>query len=158
MEKLTLLLFGENFPPHRHLHKLSNKFINIFLKEREKEQFRESDYYEVLIEERYLGDEQREYLYTPVIPIHKDFLHQVESIYANLNAEMILCSIQHEHPIVYINQIEYEGYCYYAKNSNEKILFFESDIEHLKKAFIRMPKDANVEQVMENWLVKSKIL
>ncbi|WP_028393921.1 hypothetical protein [Bacillus cihuensis] len=155
MEELILLLFGENIPPHRHLHKLSNKFINIFLKEREK--VRESDYYLIFVEERYFGDQQREYINAPAIPIHKDFLHQVESIYANLNAEMILCTMQHEHPTVYINEIEYEGYCYYAKNTNDKILFFESDIEQLNKSFIRMSKEANTEQVMKNWLTKSKI-
>jgi hypothetical protein len=39
MEQLTLLFFGEKLPPSRHLHRLSNKFINLFLKEREKESF-----------------------------------------------------------------------------------------------------------------------
>jgi len=157
MEKLILLLFGDKIPPHRHLHKLSNKFINIFLKEREKGPFRESEYYLIFVEERYFGDEQREYINAPAIPIHKDFLHQVESIYANLNAEMILCTMQHEHPKVYINQIEYEGYCYYAKNTNDKFLFFDSDIEQLNKSFISMSKEVNAEQVMKNWLTKSKI-
>lgn len=156
MEELILLLFGERIPPHRHLHKLSNKFINLFLKEHEKDTFRESDYYLVFVEERYFGDEQREYINTPAIPIPKDFLHQVESIYANLNAEMLLCTMQHEHHTVYINQIEYEGYCYYTKNTNDKILFFDSDIEQLNKSFIRMPKEANADQVMNNWLTKFK--
>ncbi len=151
------LLFGDKLPPHRHLHKLSNKFVDIFLKEREKETIRESDYYEIIVEEHYLGDEQREYIHAPIIPVHKDFLHQIEAIYANLNAEMILCTMQHEHPIVHINNIEYEGYCYYGKNSNEKILFFDIDIEQLKKSFIRMLKEANVERVMKNWLNKAKI-
>lgn len=157
MEELTLLLFGENLPPQRHLHKLSNKFINIFLRESEKETFRESDYYVIFVEVRYFGDKQREYIYNPAIPVHKDFLHQIESIYANLNAEMILCTMQHEHPTVYTNQIEYEGYCYYAKNTNDKILFFEADVEQLKKTFIRMPKESNTEQVMQNWLTKRKM-
>ncbi|WP_374963126.1 hypothetical protein [Lysinibacillus sp. RS5] len=152
MENLTLLLFGHKLPPHRHLHKLSNKFINIFLKEREKETFNESDYYVVIIEERYFGDEQREYLYRPVIPVHKDFLYQVQSIYGKLNAETILCTMQHEHPFVAINNIEYEGYCYYAKNSNEKILFFDTVKEPLTKSFIKMPKEVNAEKVMRNWL------
>lgn len=156
MEKFTLLLFGERLPPHRHLHKLSNKFINIFLREREKEKFSESDYFEIFIEERYLGEEPREYIYAPVIPIHKDFLYQVESIYSNLNAEMILCTMHHEHPIVFRNQIEYAGYCYYAKNSDDKILFFDSDNEQLKKTFVKMRKDVNVELVMEKWLAEFK--
>lgn len=152
MENLTLLLLGQKLPPHRHLHKLSNKFINIFLKECEKETFRESDYYEILVEERYFGDKQREFIYAPIIPVHKDFLYQIESIYGNLNAETILCTMQHQHPFVVINNIEYEGYCYYAKNSNEKILFFDTDVEQLKKAFIKMPKEADTEKVLEDWL------
>lgn len=156
MANLTLLLFGQKLPPHRHLHKLANKFINIYLKEREKETFRESDYYEILVEEHYFGDEQREFIYRPIIPVHKDFLYQVESIYGNLNAEMILCTMQHEHPVVNIDNIEYEGYCYYAKNTNEKILFFDTDIEHLRKTLIRLPKEANAEKVMDNWLNRDR--
>ena len=157
MEQLTLLLFGEKLPPSRHLHKLSNKFINLFLKEREKEAFRESDYYVVFIEEHYLGDEQRKLIFPPpAIPVHKDFLHQVQSIYGNLNTEMVLCTMQHEHPIVFIDDIEYEGYCYYAKDSNEKILFFDTDKEPLKKSFIKMPQEANAAKAMKKWLL-SKI-
>lgn len=155
MANLTLLLFGQKLPPHRHLHKLTHKFINIYLKEREKETFKESDYYEILLEEYYFGDKQRDFIYPPIIPVHKDFLYQVESIYGNLNAEMILCTMQHEHPVVYIDNIEYEGYCYYSKCLNEKILFFDTDIEHLKKTFIKMPKEANAEKVMENWLMSN---
>ncbi|MFJ8236262.1 hypothetical protein ACIQ34_11005 [Ureibacillus sp. NPDC094379] len=30
--------------------------------------------------------------------------------------------MQHKHPTVYINQIEYEGYCYYAKNTNDNLV------------------------------------
>jgi|GEM_PF-5049295 len=152
MESLTLLLFGENIPPRRHLHKLSNKFINIFLKERQKETFNEADYYEIIVEEQYLGDQQRETIYCPVIPVHKDFLYQVEAIYNNLNAEMVLCTMQHEHPITYIDDTMFEGYCYYAKETNEKILFFDSNEEPYSKFYKRLPKEESAEKVMTDWL------
>ncbi|MED3802173.1 hypothetical protein P4562_09550 [Lysinibacillus xylanilyticus] len=155
MEQLILLLFGEKLPPSRHLHKLSNKFINLFLKEREKESFRESDYYVVYIEEYYFGDEQRKSIFPPAIPVHKDFLHQVQSIYGNLNAEMVLCTMQHEHPIAYIDNIKYEGYCYYAKDSNEKILFFDTDKEPLTKFFIKLPQETNASKAMRRWLLSN---
>lgn len=148
MDSLTLLLYGEKIPPHRHLHKLSNKFINIFLKERKKDTFRESKYYEVIIEEQYFGNEEREFLTSPIIPVHKDFLQQVVSIYAYLNVEIMLCTMQHEHPIVYKDNNEYEGYCYYAKESNEKILFFNTDVEQKKRMFIKMAKEVDAKQVM----------
>ncbi|MEK4231382.1 hypothetical protein [Solibacillus sp. FSL H8-0538] len=80
MESFTLLVVGEKLPPHRHLHKLSKKFITIFLKEREKEAFREVDYYQILVAEHDFGDEHRECIYAPVIPVHRVFLHQVETI------------------------------------------------------------------------------
>ena len=151
MESLTLLLFGKNIPPQRHLHKLSNKFINIFLKERQKETFNEADYYEIIVEEQYLGNQQRETIYCPVIPVHKDFLYQVEAIYNNLNAEMVLCTMQHEHPIAYIADTMFEGYCYYAKETNEKILFFTNE-EPYRKFYKRLPKEASAEKVMTDWL------
>ncbi|MGD6942899.1 hypothetical protein ACQCT6_12765 [Cytobacillus gottheilii] len=157
MKRLTLLLFGPNLPPPRHLHKLSNKFIKIFLKEREKETFRECDYYQVEVEVEYFGDKQREYAFSPVIPVHRDFLHQVEKIYGNLNAEMMLCTMQHEHHLVRIADNEYEGYCYYSKFTNEKILFFDFDLERVKKTCIKMPKEEDAEKVMEEWLSGTKI-
>ena len=46
-------------------------------------------------------------------------------VYGNLNATVALCTEQHEHPLVYFNNIEYEGYCYYELNTDNKILFFE---------------------------------
>ncbi|QDQ02979.1 hypothetical protein FOH38_22435 [Lysinibacillus fusiformis] len=64
--------------------------------------------------------------------------------------------MKHGRPIVYIDNINYEGYCYYAKDSNEKILFFDTDLEQHKKMLIKMPKQVNAEKVMKSELSSTK--
>ncbi len=125
MESLTLLIYGTNIPPHKHLHKLANKFINHFMKVRNTVDFTDKEYYEVIVEEQSLNSAQRNYITAPIIPIHKNYLQNLLNAYGNLNATVTLCTEEHEHPLVYFNDIEYEGYCYYELNTDKKILFFE---------------------------------
>lgn len=125
MKSLTLLIYGENIPPHKHLHKLGNKFINQFMKARQSIDFSDEDYYEVIVDEQPLNSTKRNYIAAPIIPIHKSYLKNLLNVYDNLNANLVLCMEEHEHPLVYFNNIEYEGYCYYEMNTDKKILFFE---------------------------------
>ncbi len=149
MESLTLLIYGTNIPPHKHLHKLASKFINQFMKVRETADFNDEEYYEVLVEEQSLNSTQRNYITAPIIPIHKNYLQNLLKVYGNLNATVTLCTEQHEHPLVYFNDIEYEGYCYYELNTDNKILFFE---ELGTKYVVTLSKNSASEQLMLEYI------
>ena len=149
MESLTLLIYGTNIPPHKHLHKLGNKFINQFLKVRETEKFNDDEFYEVIVEEESLNGEKRNYIHAPVIPVHKNYLENLLKVYGNINATVTLCTQEHEHPTVYFNEIEFEGYCYYELNSNNKILFFEV---FDRKYVVSLPKKDSSEKLMIHYI------
>lgn len=149
MESLTLLTYGTNIPPHKHLHKLGNKFINHFMKERNTEDFTAEEYYEVTVEEQSLNSTQRNYITAPIIPIHKNYMQNLLNVYGNLNATVILCTEEHEHPLVHFNDIEYEGYCYYELNTDKKILFFEVGGTNY---VVPLSKNSPSEQLMLNYI------
>jgi len=149
VESLTLLIYGINISPHKHLHKLANKFINRFMKVRQTIDFTDEHYYEVIVEEQSLISAQRNYITAPVIPVHKNYLQNLLKVYSNLNATVTLCTEEHEHPLVCFNDIEYEGYCYYELNSDKKILFFGVlDTKHV----ISLPKQSNPEKLMLEYI------
>ena len=71
------------------------------------------------------------------------------NVYGNLNATVILCTEEHEHPLVHFNDIEYEGYCYYELNTDKKILFFEvGEIKYV----VPLSKNSPSEQLMLNYI------
>ena len=149
MESLTLLIYGTNIPPHKHLHKLASKFINQFMKVRKTADFTDKEYFEVIVEEQSLNSTQRNYITAPIIPIHKNYLQNLLKVYGNLNATVTLCTEQHEHPLVYFNDIEYEGYCYYELNTDKKILFFEV---LGTKYVVTLSKNSSSEQLMLDYI------
>lgn len=149
MESLTLLIYGTNLPPHKHLHKLANKFINQFMKVRQTAGFTDEEYYEVIVEEQSLISDQRNFITAPIIPVHKSYLQNLLKVYGNFNATVVLCTEEHEHPVVYFNDVEYEGYCYYELNTDKKILFFEVSGT---KYVVPLSKKSSSEQLMLEYI------
>ena len=84
------------------------------MKNRANENFNSDVYFEVTIEEQYTGSEKWDYNYVPVIPVHKNYLNQLVTIYKDLNSQSSLCSNQH--PYVFLNDEQIEGMYYYAKD------------------------------------------
>ena len=95
------------------------------MKVRQTENFTDEEYYEVIVEEQSLSSTQRNYITAPIIPIHKSYIQNLLKVFGNLNGAVALCTEEHEHPLIYFNDIEYEGYCYYEMNTDKKIVFFE---------------------------------
>lgn len=149
MKSLILLIYGTNIPPHKHLHKLGNKFINHFMKLRSTVDFTDEGYYEVIVEEQSLNSTRRNYITAPIIPIHKNYMQNLLNVYGNLNATVTLCTEEHEHPLVYLNEIEYEGYCYYELNTDKKIMFFEVVGT---KYVVPLSKNSSSEQLMLEYI------
>ena len=133
MENLVLLMYGDSIPPQKHIHKIIDKYSKYFLNDWEKEDFPEEEYVEITIEERYLGLQTRKSEILPTVPIKYEYLSKFINIFKSFNCDICLCMDNHEHPIASIDDIEYEGYCYYLKDENKKILFLdEYSIENLE--------------------------
>lgn len=120
-----LLLYGDNIPPHKHINKIADKYIRYFLKDREIEGFTEDEYVEIRIEERFLGLHSRQSHYPPIVPVKKEYLSKFINIFKSFTCNVCICNTNHEHPIASINGIDYEGFCYYLKDEESKILFLE---------------------------------
>lgn len=149
VKPLTLLIYGNKIPSHKHLHKLGIKFINHFMKVRNTVDFNDEEYYEVTIEEQSLNSTERNYITAPILPIHKNYLQNLLNVYGNLNATVTLCTEEHEHPLVYFNDIAYEGYCYYEWDTVIKICFFE--VEGTKYV-VPFSKNSSSEQLMLKYI------
>ena len=125
MEPLILLMYGDKLPPHKHIKKIVDKYINYYLNDTKKEDFNEDHYVELRIEERYLGLKQREWHDPLIAPIKYEFLSKFKRIFQSFNCTICLCTENHEHTTASIGDLEYEGYCYYMSDVQEKILFIE---------------------------------
>ncbi|MED4402582.1 hypothetical protein ABET41_09705 [Metabacillus fastidiosus] len=126
MEIKIVLLYGETLPPFKHIEKILNKYHQYYLSDKKKEGFSEDNYYDIWIDERYTGLKARNArYYTPTVPVKKEFLTKFLNIFRALKGNMCLCKQNHEHPIVEVSEIDYEGYCFYLDNETEKILFLE---------------------------------
>ncbi|MFJ7186456.1 hypothetical protein [Lysinibacillus xylanilyticus] len=125
MEKLVLLMYGDSLPPRKHIHKIADKYIRYFLNEMKNESLNEDEYCKIRIEERYIGLGTRSYGFPPIVPIKYEYLTKFINIFKSLNCNICLCTESHEHPTSYIGGFAYEGYCYYMKDEEKKILFLE---------------------------------
>ncbi|MGG3799655.1 hypothetical protein [Metabacillus fastidiosus] len=126
IERKVVLLYGDILSPFKHIEKITIKYHQYYLRDKDKEDFSIDNYYEIWIDERYTGINAREPRdYTPVILVKKEFLSKFLNIFRVLKGNMCLCKLNHEHLISYIDGFEYEGYCFYMKNEEKKILFLE---------------------------------
>ncbi|KAA0955408.1 hypothetical protein FQ087_12360 [Sporosarcina sp. ANT_H38] len=124
MENKVMLLYGEVLPPFKHIEKILNKYGHYYLRDMNNKDFKEDNYYAVMIEEGHTGLAYREPRYAaPVVPVKKEYLSKFLNIFKALNGNMCLCKINHEHPIVWVRGVKYEGYCYYLDNGGKKVLF-----------------------------------
>lgn len=125
LEELVLLLYGDDIPPHKHINKIANKYIHYFLKDKEKEGFIEDEYVEIRIEERYLGVQTRQWHWPPIVPVKREYLLKFINIFKSFTCHACVCNTNHEHPLVSIDGLDYEGYCYYMQDEDKKIIFLE---------------------------------
>lgn len=126
METKVVLLYGEALPPFKHIEKIINKYYKYYLSDKDKEGFKEDNYYDIWIEERHTGlDAREERYYTPTVSVKIEFLPKFLNIFRALKGNVSLCKTNHEHPIVQISDVEYEGYCFYLDNGKEKVIFYD---------------------------------
>lgn len=131
MEKLVLLVYGDLMPPHKHIKRIVDKYIRYFLNDRKKEDFNEDEYVEIRIEERYIGLKTRLWHYPLIAPIKYEYFSKLLGIFRSFNCNICVCSDDHEQPTALVGEIEYEGYCYYMRDEEKKILFLEDySMEH----------------------------
>ena len=125
MGKLVLLMYGDLIPPYKHIKRIVDKYIRYFINDKKNEDFNEDEYVEIRIEERHIGLKPREWHYPLITPIKLEYLSKFKSIFQSFNCNICLCTENHEHPTFVTGNIEYEGYCYYLRDDQRKILFLE---------------------------------
>jgi len=152
---IILLIFGDKLPPKKHIEKIIKKYEYYYQVERDHQYFNESDFYHILIEERYTGIEPRKGLFSSIIPVRKSYLSKFISIFNELKCNLCLCKENHEHPIAVIHGKEFEGYCYYLYKEEKKIMFLEDygleennmNVDDLYKRLLELPDiDMNDEE------------
>lgn len=117
-------MYGDLIPTRKHIHKIADKYIRYYLNDKKKESHNEDEYCEITIEERYIGPGTKGG-YSPVVPIKYEYLTKFINIFKFFNCNICLCTENHEHPTSFIDGLVYEGYCYYMKDEEKKILFLE---------------------------------
>ncbi|MDM5360682.1 CPCC family cysteine-rich protein [Peribacillus sp. ACCC06369] len=141
MEIKVVLLYGEELTSLKHIEKITNKYYKYYLSDTGKGDFNKEDYYEIWIEERNTGLKVRNRHYTPTVPVKKEFLPKFLNIFRTLKGNMCLCKPKHEHPIVEISGVEYEGDSFYIDDGQEKIVFYD-------KHWIKVDVNEDTEKVL----------
>lgn len=118
-------MYGDQIPPHKHINKIANKYFRYFLNDKKIEGFNDEEYFEIRIEERYIGLDTRLWQFPPVVSVKYEYLTKFINIFKSFNSNICLCKDNHEHPSTLISGIKYEGYCYHMKYEEKKILFIE---------------------------------
>jgi hypothetical protein len=149
MEIKIILLYGEELPSLKHIEKITNKYYKYYQRDKGKEDFNKEDYYEIWIEERNTGLKVRNRYYTPTVPVKKEFLPKFLNIFRELNCNMCLCKTKHEHPIVEISGVEYEGDSFYIDDGQEKIIFYD-------KHWIKVDVSEDTEKVLTELISSQK--
>jgi hypothetical protein len=126
MEKLVLLIYGVRIPPAKHIEKIAKKYGHYYLRDKDRENFDEGDFYEVRIDDRYTGLDKRNGGYSQITAVRKEYLPRFIHIFKSIGSNVALCSEDHEHPTVSISGMEFEGYCYYLKDQSYKIMFLDA--------------------------------
>jgi hypothetical protein len=126
MEKLVLLIYGENVPSSKHIGKIARKYGKYYMRDMKKEDFHEGDYYEVRIDHRYTGLTKRDGGYSQVTAVKREYFLKFINIFKSISSNVSVCSENHEHPSASLSGLEFEGYCYYLKEKSQKIMFLDA--------------------------------
>ncbi|WP_347488507.1 hypothetical protein ABDB91_14990 [Desulfoscipio sp. XC116] len=136
MQVKVLLLYGSVLPPFKHIDRIIRKYYKYYLNDKRKGDFIEDNYYEIWVEERYTGLSYRKNRnYITVVPVKQEYFSKFMAIFKELNGNVCLCKQNHEHLHVTMAGVDYEGYCFYLDNNEEKIIFLDEYCENEEKWF-----------------------